>query len=178
MLPFPAPSLSLSLLCGPPGSFSLFAVLGTKNCSNCPVVWSDLHPKSYEFFSQGTCGQPSLCSPSRLPKAENHAQCLDRSLCSVTLSAQPASQWAVPSDLLSKFTWQKCVDSFRQHSKPRSWSLIHTVGVEYYAIFPFVSSFQCWARSDTSSSTCKFITPPVFKAQSQRFDGERGWSHI
>ena len=40
----------------PLGSFFLSAAFGTKNCSNCPVVWADLHSKSCKSFSQGTCG--------------------------------------------------------------------------------------------------------------------------
>ena len=54
--PHPTGDPLYSYLRGPLGSFFLSAVFGTENCSNCPVVWSDLHPKSYKSFSPGTCG--------------------------------------------------------------------------------------------------------------------------
>ena len=42
----------------------------------------------------------------------------------------------------------------------------HTVGGKYHASiigYPVASPFQCWVHSDTSSSTCMFITPPALQ---------------
>ena len=39
---------------------------------------------------------------------------------------------------------------------------------------PSVSPFQCWARSDTPSSTCKFITPLASKPKANMETGIQG----
>ena len=52
-----------------------------------------------------------------------------------------------------------------------------TVGGKYSAQiiwYPFVSPFQCWARSDTPSSTCKFIIPPALKPKTNIETGMQG----
>ena len=36
--------------------FFLSVAVGANNCSDCPAVWLDLHPKSCKSFLQGTCG--------------------------------------------------------------------------------------------------------------------------
>ena len=41
-------------------------------------------------------------------------------------------------------------------------------------LYPFVSPFQCWARSDTPSSTCKFIIPPALKPKTNIETGMQG----
>ena len=54
---------------------------------------------------------------------------------------------------------------------------INTVGGKYYAqiiAIPFVSPFQCWVRSDTPSSTCKFIIPPALKPKTNIETGMQG----
>ena len=40
--------------------------------------------------------------------------------------------------------------------------------------YPFVSPFQCWVRSDTSSSTCTFIIPPALQPKANIEMGIQG----
>ena len=72
--------MSYAMLCHAGWATGIFfpsAVDGTSNCRNGPAVWSDLHPKSYESFSQGTCGPPSpiilgTCSITTTTTNDNH----------------------------------------------------------------------------------------------------------